>query len=323
MKKILLLFMYTTLTFSLTAENIRGPVSGTLSLGGNTRINTRIENLCGIDLKNISPLIQGLKLTVLADDEMVIYRNSFALYLYKNLEGDFSEEKSSYNGTQAFMHFLTFSDSLNVLIPLDKNHTLSPDRLSYLLSDTDSRENFPMVLTILPITKGIPDSVYNKDITIEMTPVFFNKGSLDLHVLNDRGEELQDGIRISIDNKSYDWPGGPYILGAGLHNLDIRTDEGNEDSLSFTLKAGQTLSLDHVLQYQLPLLTIETIAGLSVYLDERLLTPPELDESIEIQPGSHSIRFELGNFRISRDFNAEMEQKMTITMVPEILMDFR
>ena len=163
------------MSFSLSAENIRGPVSGTLSLNGNKRINTRIENICGIDLQNISPLIQGLKLTVPVDEDLVIYRNSFALYLYKNLDSEFSEEKTNYKGTQAFMHFLPFSDSLNILIPLNENHTLSPDRSSYLLSDTDYTQDFPMILTILPITKGIPDSVYSKDIVIEITPIFFQQ----------------------------------------------------------------------------------------------------------------------------------------------------
>jgi hypothetical protein len=323
MKNVLLLLVFTALSFSLFAENIRGPVSGTLSLSGERKIITRVENLCAIDLQNMSPLIQGVKLTVPMDKDMELYKNSFALYLYKNLDSEFSEDKTNYKGTQAFMHFLPFSDSLNILIPLSNNHTMSPDRSSYLLSDTDNSGDFPMILTILPITKGIPDSIYNKDIVVEISPVFFNKGSLDLNILNDQGEEIEEEITISIDNKIYDWPGGPYILGTGLHNLDIRTEEGNEDSLTFTLNPGQTTIIDHVLQYQFPLLSIETMEGLTVYLDERKLSASELKKSLEIKPGGHSIRFELGDFKISRDFSAEMRQRITITMVPEILLETR
>ncbi len=323
MKKIFVLIALVLMTVSLSAENIRGPVSGILDLSGNKKIQTRIENLCGISLTGVSPLIQGLKISVYADEEMEIYRNSFALYLYKNLDSDVSPEKKSYEGTQIFMRFLPFAEPMNILIPLDNSHTMSPDRSTFLLSDTDLSESFPLILTIMPITKGIPDSVYGKDITVEIAPVFFKKGSLGLNIMNDKGDKIKEGIKISIDNKAYDWPGGPYIISSGIHNLSIRTVDGSEDSLSFTLAPGQMLNIDHVLQYQRPVLSIETMEGLSVFLDGRALDPGELKKSIEIEPGSHSIRFELGDFKISRDFTAEMQQRISITMVPEILLDYR
>ncbi len=318
---ILLPLFFVTLS-QLSAENIRGPVSGYLSLEGSRTVETKAEHLTGIGIEGLSPLIQGFKLSVLADDEMEIYRNSFALYLYKNLNTAFDTETGSYKGSQALMRFLTFTEDLNILIPLTDNHTLSPDRSSFILADRDNRKDFPLILTILPISKGIPDAAYNKMIRVELEPIFFEKGQLQLNIMNDKGEVLDDGINISIDNKSYPWPGGPYTLSAGLHSITIRSDEGNEESRSFTLEAGQILNMDHVVQYQLPLLTIETIEGLQVFLDEKLLSEKELDKPFEIQPGGHSIRFELGDFIISRDFVAEMQQRISITMVPEILLDY-
>ena len=318
--------LYTMLFFTtvlLSAENIRGPVSGYLSLEKDRSLETKVEHLTGIGLEGLSPLVQGIRLSVLADEEMEIYRNSFALYLYKNLDSPFNPEKKDYKGSQALMRFLNFSEDLNLLIPLTDNHTLSPDRSSFILADRDNSADFPLILTVLPISKGIPDAAFNRDIRIKLEPVYFEKGQLNLDILNDRGESLSEGIHISIDNKSYPWPGGPYTLSSGLHNITIRSQDGNEESRSFTLKAGQILTIDHVVQYQLPLLSIETIKGLKVYLDERLLKENELKSSLEIQPGGHSIRFELGDFIISRDFTAEMQQRISITMVPEILLDYR
>lgn len=325
-KNILLLFMLSALTMSLYAENIRGPISGTLILDNineNRSVNTSVEHLTGIVIKNISPLIQGIKLSVRSSDEMVIYKNSFALYLYKNLDKDFSEEENSYRGSQAFMRFLPFNDDLNVLIPLSSDHTLSPDRSSFLMADSDQIEEFPLLISILPITKGIPDAAYNKEITIDLTPVYFKKGLLVLNIMNDRAEEISEGVRISIDGKSYDWPNGPYLLNTGLHTLTIRTEDGSEESIPFSLDAGQTLNMDHVLQYQLPLLSIEVMEGLSVYLDGKILSKTEMENALEIQPGGHSIRVELGDFKMSRDFTAEMQQRITITMIPEILLETR
>jgi len=320
--KLILIFMI-LLRMSVFAENVRGPVSGVLSLDGERQLNTKIEHITGITVDGVSSLVQGVKLTLKADESMALYRNSFALYLYKDLDAPFNPENSSYRGSQALMRFIPFTNDLNILIPLNDNHTMSPDRSTVLLSDRDYRNDFPLVLSILPVSKGIPDSVYKKEISIELTPVYFDKGQLNLSLINDRGEPVQEGITLSIDGKIYPWPGGPYVLSSGLHTLDIRTEDGSEDSLSFSLEAGEEINLDHVLQYQLPLMTIETIEGLAVYLDGRKLTLEELENSIEIQPGGHNVQFELGDFKLSRDFTAEMQDRITITMIPEILLDYR
>jgi hypothetical protein len=325
-KNILLLFMLSAFSMSLYAENIRGPVSGTLildNLNENRSVNTSVEYLTGIVIKDLSPLVQGIKLSVRSSEELVIYKNSFAIYLYKNLDKDFTEEENSYRGSQAFMRFLPFSDNLNVLIPLSSAHTLSPDRSSFLMADSNQIDNFPLLISILPITKGIPDAAYNKEITIDLAPVYFKKGLLVLNIMNDKAEEISEGVRISIDGKSYDWPNGPYLLSTGLHTLTIRTEDGSEESIPFSLDPGQTLNMDHVLQYQLPLLSVEVMEGLSVYLNGKLLNKFEIETALEIQPGSHTIRFELGDFKMSRDFTAEMQQRITITMIPEILLETR
>ena len=321
-----LLFLFSLLYISvlhLSAENIRGPVSGYLSLEGDHSVTMKAESLTGIGLEGLSPLIQGLRISIKADKEMELYRNSFALYLYKDLNGPFSLDQNSYRGSQAFMRFLTFSEDINLLIPLSDDHTLSPDRDSFILADRDNHNDFPLILTVLPISKGIPDAAYNREFTVELEPIYYDKGQFQLNLLNDKGEPLEDGVHISVDNKSYPWPGGPYTLSSGLHNLTIRTEDGNEESRSFTLEAGQIFTMDHVLQYQLPLLSIETIEGLQVYLDGKLLGEQDLETTFEIQPGGHSIRFVLGDFIMSRDFVAEMQQRISITMVPEVLLEYR
>ncbi len=316
-----LLFCISGLLF---AENIRGPVSGQLSLKGKQELHTQVEALTGIILDKPSPLIQGICISIPADEQMSLYRNSFALYLYRNLNENFDTKKESYQGSQALMRFIPFQDALNILIPLSRDHKMSPDRSSILLSDRDYSPDFPLVLTILPVSKGIPDSAYHHDILIRLTPVYFNKGELLLRLLDEEKRPIKENIYVSIDGKTVPWPHEEaYTLNSGPHHLAIRSKEGNEESLSFTLNPGETLLLDHVLRYQLPLLTVETIEGLGVFLDGKILQPDSLSEGLEIQPGSHSIRFQLGDFMMSRDFTAEMEQKISITMIPEIQLEYK
>ena len=321
-------FLVPVLLFSLlsviSAENIRGPVSGIADFTGSDilTIETRIESLVGIRLSSsLSPLVQGVKVTVSAQEAMALYRNSFALYLYRDLDKSPDVSENSYRGTQSYMRFLDFDKPVSFLIPLNSNHTLSPDRSSYLISEESKKEDFPLLMTILPVTKGIPDAVYNEKITFSFEPIYFNKGSLRVKISDNEGNPVDDALYFQIDGKMQEDLRKTVILDAGLHTLIIRSDSGIEDTLQFALSAGESLVLDHILQQQYPTLRIDTIEGMSVFLDGKPVEPEKLSRSFEIQPGKHIIRFTIGDYQLSREFLAEMQDSYRITMIPEILLE--
>ncbi len=310
--------------FSVSAENIRGPVSGILEFShGKTEIlEGSVESLVGLILQEpLTPLLQGLKITVTADDSLTLYRNSFALYFYKNLDSVPSPDQTSYKGTQTYMRFMDFGKPVSFIIPLSDTHTLSPDRATFLVSEKNKLSEFPLIMTILPITKGIPDDIYNARVSYKVEPVYFQKGIVRLNVLNSQGLPVEDPLYFQIDGKIMEDPSRDTVVDAGLHTIQIRSESGVEDTIEFALSAGETLVLDHVLQQQFPTLRINTIEGMKVFLDEKPVTPEELSQSFEVQPGTHIIRFEIGDYQLSREFTAEMRDSFRITMIPEILLE--
>ena len=310
--------------FSVGAENIRGPVSGILnfSSGKNEILEGSIESLVGLILQDpLTPLLQGVKITVSSEKSLTVYRNSFALYLYKNLDSTPSFDQTSYKGTQTYMRFMDFGKPVSFIIPLSDNHTLSPDRATFLVSEKNKLSEFPLIMTILPITKGIPDDIYNAKITYTIEPVYFQKGIVRLNVLNSQGLPVEETLYFQIDGKIIDDPSDDTVVDAGLHTMLIRSESGVEDTVEFALSAGQTLVLDHVLQQQFPTLRINTIEGMKVFLDGKPVSTEELSQSFEVQPGSHIIRFEIGDYQLSREFTAEMRDSFRITMIPEILLE--
>ena len=310
--------------FPITAENIRGPVSGVLepSYGKAEVLESSIEALVGLVLSPpVSPLLQGVKITISADEGLTLYRNSFALYLYKNLDSEPVMERTSYKGTQTYMRFMDFGKPVSFIIPLSDTHTLSPDRTTFLVSENNKIDEFPLIMTILPITKGIPDNVYNNKVTYQIEPVYFQKGIVSLNILNTKGLPVEETLYFQMDGNIIEDLTGETIVDAGLHSLIIRSESGVEDTIEFAISAGQTLILDHVLQQQFPVLRINTLEGMEVYLDERPVSPEELAQSFEIQPGHHIIRFEIGDYQLSREFTAEMRDSLRITMIPEIQLD--
>ena len=310
--------------FTAESENIRGPIDGIVEFDGYSTqsVTSKIESLVGIKLpETLSPLVQGLRITISGPDKLKLYRNSFSLYLYKELDQEPSADNMSYQGTQAYMRFMDFEKSMNFLIPLSRNHTMSPDRSSFIVMENNNPEDFPLLLTILPITKGIPDSVYTAEINLSISPVFFNKGTMSLKILDNEGNPVDETLYYQVDGKMINDLSKPVIFDAGFHTLIIRSDSGLEESLQFSLSPGENLTLNHILQLQYPTLKIDTVKGMAVFLDGKRIENEEMDDYIEIQPGSHSIRFEFGDYQLSREFNAEMQDSFRITMIPEILLE--
>ncbi len=323
-KTLLILLLFLNFLIPLSSENIRGPVAGVVefSEAGWKTIEASVESLVGLVLPDhITPLLQGVKITVSADSGMSVYRNSFALYFYKNLDTAPSTEVSAYKGTQTYMRFMDFGKPVSFIIPLSESHTLSPDRATFLISEKNKKGEFPLMMTILPITKGIPDDVYDQKVYYKIEPVFFNKGLLQVNVLNNEGKPVDEPLYYQIDGKIFEDLSNLTILDAGLHSLQIRTESGVEDTLEFALSSGQTMIMDHIIQQQYPTLRIDTIEGMKVFLDEKPISTEDLSHSMEILPGTHIIRFEIGDYQLSREFTAEMQDSFRITMIPEILLE--
>lgn len=305
-------------------DNIRGPLAGVVDLdvSRDQTLRGKLESLIGITLSaEADPLVQGIKLTVSGGPALIPFRNSFALYVYHDLDETPAQGRVSYRGTQTYMRFLDFEQEISFLIPLSAAHTLSPDRASFLISEENKRSDFPLLLTILPVSKGIPDSVYQQEIRFTVSPVFFNKGSMQLQVRNAEGQPIREGLYLQVDGQPVSDPLKPQVFDAGLHTLVIRSDTGMEETLQFSLSPGEKLQLDHVLQLQYPTLKIETLEGMGVSLDGKLLDRENLTDSFEIEPGDHLILFQFGEYQFSREFHAEMQGAYRITMLPEILVE--
>lgn len=323
-RNLILSFLMLLVISAVHSENIRGPMAGIIQFDGiaEETVKANIESLVAVTLsESLSPLIQGLKLTISGPEGLSLYRNSFALYFYENLDNTPVLDQMSYRGTQSYMRFMDFEKNISFLIPLSENHTMSPDRSSYIVSEDNKGNDFPLLFTILPITKGIPNSIYQEEISFTLTPVYFEKGSLQLNVFDNQGNPVDENLYFQIDGNRIQDLSEPVIFETGLHTLIIRTDSGIEETLQFSLSPGESLILDHILQLQYPTLRIDTIDGMKVFLDGKLIEESVLAQSFEIEPGKHVIRFEIGDYQLSREFNAEMQDSYRITMIPEIQLE--
>ncbi len=322
--RVLALFLGCFITFPLVSQSVRGNVRGSLSLEGNRELVLFPEELAGLELGQKNLLLQGLQLTVKESQEMASLTNSFALYIYQNQDGPIKESQSTYRGSQKFMTLLRFTEDLNLLIPLNSDHLLASSRYAKLVSNKDWSDGFPYIIVILPVTKGIPDTLYNTGVELSLAPIYYNKARLDLKLFAKNGEVYKGEAWVNIGGETHSWPfEGSLVVSTDHKTMVVRSEEGVEETVSLSLRPGQEVQLSHTFLLAPPTLTISAVEGTKIYLDGKYLSPEELLSVITITPGAHELLLEIEGEQSTQNFTAFSGQNLHLNISPEFSLEYQ
>lgn len=310
-KKLITVFFLIIVTIPSFSLNIRGEVKNVIEIEKEKKVTEfTLFDLTGIDIKQ-NPFIEGLELTLSIPDELAKYRDSFMLNIYYNLDTAPRESLKSYRGQLLLSQIVPVSKKIFISIPLIKGINSDVIPGSILSKQVDKTE-FPLILSISPVMKGIPSTVLSSIFELEIIPVLSTKGVL---VLNLSGSENQYTVILDRNNLSYK---NEYVLEEGIHQITIRSDNYKEISQSFVISRGNTTKLDLIMEQLLPTVMFEAPEGAEIILDgEKINT--STSKSIQISPGEHVVRMKLGDYSLSKKFTIDAENKYKISLFLDIL----
>lgn len=310
-KKLITVFFLIIVTIPSFSLNIRGEVKNVIEIEKEKKVTEfTLFDLTGIDIKQ-NPFIEGLELTLSIPDELAKYRDSFMLNIYYNLDTAPRESLKSYRGQLLLSQIVPVSKKIFISIPLIKGINSDVIPGSILSKQVDKTE-FPLILSISPVMKGIPSTVLSSIFELEIIPVLSTKGVLDLNL---SGSENQYTIILDRNNLSFK---NEYVLEEGIHQITIRSDNYKEISQSFVISRGNTTKLDLIMEQLLPTVMFEAPEGAEIILDgEKINT--STSKSIQISPGEHVVRMKLGDYSLSKKFTIDAENKYKISLFLDIL----
>lgn len=319
MRKFYTGFLLLLLTpFFLMAENVNGLFQGYLSLAQENTLSVNLEQIAAIDFDKETSFLEGIELKIEVPRDMLQYRNSFAVYVYKNISPQPSGDDRFYKGSRIFMRMLPVQNNIYIRIPAVSDNSIVQSADSILIPGFTPRTDYPLLVTILPIMKGIPESVYNKAFDLTCKPIYSPKGSLSIQINSD----LIDGdetFTVNIDGQPVKWPSDSYILDEGLHNIHVLSSSGMEQEASVVINAGEKQNLDLQFTYAEPEIKIEAPEGIVIYLDDELLIRKDPDEPLKLEAGDHSVVFEIGGYQFSRDFTVAPGDSLIISLQMDVL----
>ena len=311
----ILLVVAAVFTTAVRAENVRGRLAGTLGFGGGS-LKFLPEQLVAVNFDAESKLMSGIELQLSIPDELQRYQNSFALMVYRNVSPSPTMDNRSYTGTRAYMRLLPSRKTTFIRIPFETGHGITGDALTDVLPASVQSDQFPLFITVLPVMKGIPDSAFSSELSVRISPIWKNEGTITLRITNPSGnpDEL---FTVSIDGKTAALE-TPVTVTAGLHRIRIRSSHAPATEKTIAVEPGQNLVVDWTLDYRPPEITISRPVGSSILLDGEVIVSSGQAVVVESVPGKHVITYRMGEWEISRQFTILPGAKLAIDLLVEI-----
>jgi len=312
-KKFVTLFLLFIFVFSAFSDNIRGEIKNLLDIKTEkVEADFKIFELTGFFLTK-TPFVEGLELTLTIPEDLSKFRDSFMLNLYYNLNSEPNINLKSYRGELLLSKVIPVSKKMFISIPMTQalNNNLLPG--SIVTKKIDFSES-PLLLSISPVMKGIPSSVLLSTFKLEIIPMLSNKGILSLNIDNSTFEK---NYTIILNGKKLEQK-SEYILEEGIQHIIIKSPFYKEISRSFVISRGESTEIDIILEQLISTVRFEAPEGAVVILNGEKINP-FTGKDIDINPGEHVVRMEMGDYFLSKKFTVETDKNYKISLFLDIL----
>jgi hypothetical protein len=164
------------------ADTVRGPLKADTTLMPGTDATTivlALEDLVSVRLADNGRFDNGVEVDVTIPPAARQYRNLLGLFIYKRVTPPPSQSVSAYSGTRATFVVLPAAAKAFIAIPVKAGVlAASPDTMT--ADAVIPAQDFPILLTILPVAKGLPASVTDSTFPVAISPIIADRGLLQL-----------------------------------------------------------------------------------------------------------------------------------------------
>jgi len=295
------------------ADNIRGPVVREVRLrqdgGFEQTVDIRYQEFVAVYLPEDIRFLEGVQIELVLSSALRESYDSFGIVIYDSLQPLPVIGERSFVGRRAFFHYLVALNRLFYHLSVDRDATGStqgrhnPTQGLFRPALPSDSQSYPILVGIVPIMKGIPDSLRDQRFYLRVTPRLADMGLLSLRLHTPESTE-NASYEIRLDGKLLATPSEIPIeieFATGLHTLRVTSDSFRPVDTTFSIEAGQTNEIEVDIEPLTGRITIEAPSIATVYIDGTRYSAKDLTD-IELQPGEHTVRFKIGDYSSTRTF---------------------
>lgn len=324
LKAILAVLSIWLLCLPAVAEELRGLLVAEVRL----RAEPAYEQTAGLALSEMTAVrlegdtrfLRGVRLELVLSNLLKQHFDSFALAIYRRLSPEPRSGLMAYQGERIFFQYLPYQNRVYVLLPVggmegvDESLPAGSYRVETLLTP----EDFPLLVAIKPLMKGIPDAVAESKFQLTVRPILEKRGQFELVLRYPPGME-GERVTVFLDEQELTPYSGRREAPTGLHRLRITSAAFKEVSSSFTVESGKSSVVEVQLELLASFLTIEAPQSAEVYLDGEKL-PAFAGVNLPIEEGSHQVFIKVADFSVTKKFTVVKGRHYHISCVFDILL---
>ncbi len=280
-----------------------------------------LEEMAAVYIEGDSRFLMGLKIELLLSNQLKKYFDSFGLAIYKKLSQPLKKGIQTLTGERAFFHHLPHLNRIYIAIPVVEDE-LNGSPLpvgSFRLDKPVYTDEFPILISIIPIMKGIPNSVIDKRFFLTVSPIIEKKGLLELFIQHPSGSE-DEPIELFIDDQLIENLIAIREIESGIHHLRVKSSAFKEVNATFTIESGKTNRVEILLEAIASLLFIEAPQGAEVYLDGEKLVDYS-NRNFRLDEGDHIVRIKVGDYSLSKRFSTKKGKNYHLSCIFDILIN--
>jgi hypothetical protein len=190
----------------------------------------------------------------------------------------------------------------SIQIPVRADHDLKPSPYATLIPAIVEQKDFPFLLKLVPISKGVPSAAETAKFQVRVRPLLTDEGALSLKLRYPEAATDRYPVVVTVDDRKVD-PSSPILLKAGAHRLGVASESYRDESRNFAIEQGKTLELAVELEDTTPILVVEAPDSAIVTLDG-LRIDHVAKPSMAIESGDHNAACRIGDYSLTRKFTA-------------------
>jgi hypothetical protein len=294
------------------ADNVRGPVSAVLDARTRTDpVQIEPGDLIIVRSTDDTPLHTALKIEIAIPDAVAGMRGVFALYLYENIVPTPHVDIDRYRADKIEVLLLPPSKGFTIQLPYSADYTGPESFDTLVLERAVHHRDYPLLLTILPVMKGIPPRVASSIFRISAEAVSSATGLLRIIPVFPGDERLP--YTVNIDGVPIRTPGPEYALGEGMHTLRLTSEHYTNQNRTFTIRGGEYTEVKISLEPRSSRIFIEAPETSRVLLDGTL-TEISNPAGLEIPPGEHTVLIKIGDYSLTERFSVKPGMTYTVSL---------
>lgn len=322
-KRLCICALLTTLIVAgAAAEQVRGIVVVEIQVPSDASfertVELGLEEAAVIDLEADTHFLEGIRVEVVLSNELKKHFDSYALGIYKNLSPTPRKQVRFYTGERALYQYLPYLNRIYIHIPFAGTVVEEPAPVgTYRLQSPVRPEDFPLLLTMIPLSKGIPATIADKKFYFTVKPLLERKGITNIRVRFPSGSEGET-IRLFVDGVQIQEAGQPLELPSGIHKLRIVSSSFKEINTSFAVESGVTSVVEVDLEILISRLTVEAPLGTELYLDGEKISNTTAFP-LPIGEGNHLVRAKIADHSVSKKFTVQPGKHYHISIIFDII----